>query len=259
MKIVSEERRETTEPERRAYLLGRAEEAVQARVEVELFERPEVLEELLALEQDLAEAFVRDALDGADRAAFARRLATDPRLQDTLRVIQALDAAPREARADAARPETRRGWSTRRWLWAAPALAALALLVLVPRDEFTAKGAGEPAQVELTCLSTCEPGGRVALRLEAPPARPYVAIFVAERSALSWLTPASDAASGRVPADGLWPEGVVVPASGPLDVYVVFSAAPLTRKAVAAAVGDDLSGSPEVTLIRRRLEPEAGE
>lgn len=243
--------------EQRAFLLDDVEDAARERVEADLFTRPEAREELLALEHELAEAYLDAALTDPERAAFEARLAKDPRLAITLRVVRGLDAA------EAPAPAPRR-W-LRRLLWAAPVAAALALALFVwpaprPEEGPRMKGGPEEAQVQLRCLPRCEVGARLALDVRPPPGRPHLAAFARRGDdPVIWFEPTREGRTEPAPAEGgVWPHAYPLEgAAGPLDVYVVFSAGARTRDEVAAAMGEDLSGSPKITVVRRRITVEA--
>ncbi|MEO1228213.1 MAG: hypothetical protein AAFZ18_04845 [Myxococcota bacterium] len=246
-----------TEAESRAYLLGRASEAERARVEEALFEHPEAHHQLRAREEELAEEFLAGELSDREREAFEGRLTGDPKLQESVRLMRSLRAAasPRPAR---------RSW---RWVVFAPLAAAclggLALAVL-PRpaselETLTRKGSAEPGEVELRCLPRCELGARLALLVRPPPGRAHLAAFAQDAEGqLIWYEPASGERSRpAAPELEAWPRAFRLDdahSSGPLQVYVVFSAMGLTRKEVAEAIGEDLKGTPSVALIERRLE-----
>lgn len=246
----------STLDERRAYLLGLAPEAVRDRVEDELFESPDAHDALLALEQELVEGYLGDALSPEERRAFEARRASDPRLRQTLRLLAELDDRGRGQVKTGAPGRWRRLW------WAAPALAATLLLFVslrepVPEDPFQTKGEGTEVAVELTCRPRCVSGGQLVVSARPPASRPYLAAFTRRGDRpISWLVPGPGATSARLPPEGVWPEAFALSDPGTLEVYLVFSAGPLDRAAVAATLGDDLRGSPEVTVVRRSIEVE---
>lgn len=156
-------------------------------------------------------------------------------------------------------PPRRRRWA----LWSAPlaaALGAAAVLVAAPgaEDEFAPRGVGA-GNLQLACLraeapAPCAAGATLTLDVTPPPARAHFAAFARRPDGrLMWFLPAAGETSA--PRRGLLDAGFVLAGPpGPYTVYGVFSDAPMTRAAIAAAFGDDLAAPATLTVVERALE-----
>jgi hypothetical protein len=137
-----------------------------------------------------------------------------------------------------------------RWGWLAlPALALAGFLLVpwrssVPKQDFTARGGGQPAAVmQVTCASGCTQGAKLVFDVHGTTGYRYFAAFAkAGDGKALWYFPATDSATGldlsAQPTTGILDRTVVLgpehPA-GTYQVYGVFSKSPLTRSAIRDA------------------------
>lgn len=165
----------------------------------------------------------------------------------------------------------------RRWLAPAlgAALASAAAVVLMfmqlrsPADaEFRARGSGLAMGPELTLACTegvtCRPGDKLSLAVHAhahATESTYFSAFARRfDGVVIWYFPEPMGASQALPSGGaravldravlLGPEHL----PGRYEVFGVFTRRPFTRAELKLALGDDLAGSAEASVLRRSLE-----
>jgi hypothetical protein len=157
----------------------------------------------------------------------------------------------------------------RRWAAFAVPLAAAAAVVLavlaVPREAaFGPKGAGL-ANLELSCVrgeapAPCAPGATLVFDVTPPAERPYFAAFARRPDgAIVWYRPAPGERTAR--ASGVLEAGVHLGPEHPpgrYAVFGVFTAEPMARAELRAALGDELASNDRVTVVRRPLEVREG-
>jgi hypothetical protein len=168
----------------------------------------------------------------------------------------------------------RREPAASRWPWRQLSLAggaalcvAAALLLRPTAPEFTTRGGGpvnEPA-FRVLCFgggeTSCRVGGALAFEVGAGAQSQYFAAF-ARRSdgAIIWYFPALDGLStplGSEPRSLMLDHGVELGAEQPpghYEIFGIFSARPLSRAEIKAALGDDLRGSRALRVVRRGFE-----
>lgn len=162
--------------------------------------------------------------------------------------------------AGVAPPPRRRRW----WALVAPLAAAAALaLALVarpgadPGPEFGMKGPGG-ANLALTCVrgqapAACAPGTTLLFDVTPAPARPFFAAFGRRADGQGvWLWPEAGARSAEV--RGLTKRGFLLEAGGVVEVYGLFTAAPMSRDELQAGLADGLESTDVVTVVRRDVE-----
>src|SRR5262245_40867873 len=134
----------TAEAELRAYLLGQLAEDDQQRVEARVFAGEDTPEELLAIEEEVIDEYVRGEMSGPDRASFESYFLTSERRVKKVSSARALAGAlDTFVGAEAAStPAFRRSWPPR----VAAAAAGLALVAVGWLTLRTARGPIEPAQ-----------------------------------------------------------------------------------------------------------------
>lgn len=157
---------------------------------------------------------------------------------------------------------------------AAGAVAAVvALLVVRSRglddqhpSEFLARGTQANAGLELACIeqekpSACRTGAKLTFWVSAPPDAPHFAAFGRRPDgAIVWYVPDPGGRSLRVEpgtSPALLDTAVLLDdthGAGPVTVFGVFSASPLSRSELKAALGPELLGDGSVRVIVRALE-----
>ena len=136
------------------------------------------------------------------------------------------------------------------WLWGGLDESAPAM------EPFQARGDG--FGLELRCEpEPCRRGGRVVLRVEAPPSS-YVAVF-AQRSdgTIVWYVPAADQPLLPVPQGGPLGQAILLDAQQPPGTYRVFAAfvgEPLSRHQLKAQLAGGLVSTDQVQLVERALQ-----
>jgi len=164
-------------------------------------------------------------------------------------------------------PKGRR-FAWRAVLWPAIAVAAVALGVLVmpgapDRPEFGAKGSAQ-AGLSLSCVrgqtpAPCAPGATLTLKVTAHD-RPYFAAFARDaEGTIIWYLPAKGEMSKR--QEGLLEQGFLLdPAydKATMQVFGVFTEAPMSRAQIKAALSEGLQSTDAVTLLPRTLTLQRG-
>ena len=114
------------------------------------------------------------------------------------------------------------------------AVAAMVLVLVLPKDEFTARG-GDAPTVRISCVDACVPGATLVLDVQAPKARPNVAAYLESTSEIVWLIPTASDKSGPLERA----RGFKIPAGFNTEsakVVVVFSETPLERKVIGEKI-----------------------
>ncbi|HVY28173.1 MAG TPA: hypothetical protein VHB79_16560 [Polyangiaceae bacterium] len=158
------------------------------------------------------------------------------------------------------------------WVWAL-GLAVAAAIALVwqgrePAPELAARGDGDANGValELSCgraATPCRAAGSLAFELGPAPSTLYFAAFARRTDGtIIWYFPESGAG-----AVGLKVSAAAAPrvlersvtfgpehTAGQYELFALLSKQPLTRAQLKAALGPDLSGGPELRVLRRSFE-----
>ncbi len=164
-------------------------------------------------------------------------------------------------------PKGRR-FAWRAVLWPAIAVAAVGLGVLVmpgapDRPEFGTKGSSQ-AGLSLSCVHAqapvpCAPGATLTLKVTAHD-RPYFAAFAQDaEGTIIWYLPAKGEASER--QEGLLEQGFVLDPSydtSTMQVFGVFTDAPMSRAQIKAALSEGLKSTDTVTVLPRTLTLQRG-
>lgn len=158
-----------------------------------------------------------------------------------------------------------------RWLWAAPALAAAALWLLIPRfalDEFAARGPNPPlASFHVICLETgavgtCPSGGTLAFEVD-PRARGFIAVLArATDGRVIWYLPPADGKSWplREAREGVLRHGIKLGSAQPVgryEVIALLSERPLDRAEIRRELAEPVrrAGPRQVVQVALVVEP----
>lgn len=167
-----------------------------------------------------------------------------------------------------------------RSIWGAAALVAAAACALLWSSVRTPSGdtgelavrGGEGAHAgsfAIACLgpngaqSRCLPGMKLSLELQPPSGRPFFALLARRPDgAMIWYFPKPDAPMpflGAQQAGAPWSEAPVLERAAPAGSYTwygVFAERALSRSELRAALGDDLHGGTELTVLERTTQLE---
>lgn len=127
----------------RLYLLGKLADSEKEQIEQDLLTNDDLFEEILIVEEDLADEYVAGELNREERADFEKHFLATPERQQNLRFSQALNRyvtaeAKQERNAVPAGPAY---WTTKSWISRAAAVVALIAVTvavvwfLIPRSQ----------------------------------------------------------------------------------------------------------------------------
>jgi hypothetical protein len=156
----------------RLYLLGKLPDSEKEQIEQELLANDDLFEEILIVEEELADEYVAGKLSREEQADFEKHFLATPERQQNLRFAQALN---RYVRAEANRelnatPVPPVYWAPRSWIGRVAAVVAViavaaALWLLIPRSQTPRSF----APLTLTISSSSRDQGAQSTRVSLPP------------------------------------------------------------------------------------------
>ncbi|MDX6500942.1 MAG: hypothetical protein QOG23_4202 [Blastocatellia bacterium] len=165
----------------RRYLLGKLADSEKEQIEQELLANDDLFEEILIVEEELADEYVAGKLSREEQAAFEKHFLATPERQQNLRFAQALNRYVRaEANRELVRAEANRElnptpvppvyWAPRSWIGRVAAVVAViavaaALWLLIPRSQTPRSF----APLTLTISSSSRDQGAQSTRVSLPP------------------------------------------------------------------------------------------